>query len=400
MKTNLRLVLLAGFTAVAVALLALSHHGVWWLELSKGKSLSGFLGMLATVAAGYELCVLAFAGRVRLRRGAPSEVGMFAGLLRAAGVIVIGLLSLNSFGKLSGSWAAVAGFAGLLMGWSLQAPVSGLAAWVMVNLKRPFRVGDRVMLPAWGLIGDVTQMGMMYTVLNQVGGTVGSEEAAGRNVLIPNAMLFGNVVINFTPQHEAAFVLDEVIARITYDSDWDLAERVLLEAAREVTSDIIEQTRHEPYIRSDMYDYGVYLRLRYMTLATDRPRIVHEITKRVFHEFQKDPRVDFAIPYVYSYRLGLQGAARPAAASTAAEVVKLDVDQINDATLDGVAIDDGQVQSLANRIASVGLLQPIVVRQNRGGQYDVLAGHTRLMACKALGWTKIPAIVRPDGELT
>ena len=400
MKTKLRLVLLAGFTAVAVVLFALSRQGVGLLQLSEGKSLSGFLGVLAAVAASYELCLLAFTGRVRLRRGAPSEVGMFAGLLRAAGAIVIGLLLLNYFGKLSGSWAAVAGFAGLLMGWSLQAPVSGLAAWVLVNLKRPFRMGDRVMLPAWGLVGDVTQIGMMYTVLNQVGGTVGSEEAAGRSVLIPNAMLFGNIVINFTPQHEAAFVLDEVIARITYDSDWDLAERVLLDAAREVTGDIIEQTGQQPYIRSDMYDYGVYLRLRYTTLATDRPRIVHEITKRVFHEFQKDPRIDFAIPYVYSNRLGLQGAARPAAGSPATEVVQFDMDQINDATPDGVVIDDGQVQSLATRIASVGLLQPIIVRPNRGGQYDVLAGHTRLMACKALGWTKIPAIVRPNDVLT
>ena len=176
-------------------------------------------------------------------------------------------------GRLSGSWTAVAGFAGLLMGWSLQAPVSGLAAWVFVNVKRPFRIGDRVMLPAWGLTGDVTQIGMMYTVLNQVGGTVGSEEAAGRYVLIPNAMLFGNVVINYTPQQAAAYVLDEVIVRITYNSDWDLVERILTRAAIEVTGDIIQQTGQQPYIRADLYDYGVYVRLRFTTSAMDRPRL-------------------------------------------------------------------------------------------------------------------------------
>jgi hypothetical protein len=53
-----------------------------------------------------------------------------------------------------------------------------------------------------------------------------------------------------------------------------------------------------------MYDYGVYVRLRYMTMAMDRPRISHEISSRVFKGFQRDPRVDFAIPFVYSSRKG------------------------------------------------------------------------------------------------
>ena len=65
----------------------------------------------------------------------------------------------------------------------------------------------------------------MYTVLDQVGGAIGSEEAVGRNVLIPNAMLFSSVVINYTVKREAAYILDEVVIRITYDSDWDTASR-------------------------------------------------------------------------------------------------------------------------------------------------------------------------------
>ena len=56
-----------------------------------------------------------------------------------------------------------------------------------------------------------------------------------------------------------------------------------------------------------MYDYGVYMRLRYMTLATDRPRIKYEIEKKIFKEFSSDKRVDFAIPYVYSSRRGRTG---------------------------------------------------------------------------------------------
>ena len=88
---------------------------------------------------------------------------MLASVLRVVAVVVAGLLVLDFLGWLPGSWAVVAGFVGLLMGWSLQAPVSGLAAWVLVNVKRPFRIGDRVMLPSMGLTGDVSQIGMMST---------------------------------------------------------------------------------------------------------------------------------------------------------------------------------------------------------------------------------------------
>jgi small-conductance mechanosensitive channel len=86
---------------------------------------------------------------------------------------------------------------------------------------------------------------------------VSSEEAVNRPILIPNAMLFSQVVIDYTARQDAAFILDEVVTRITYDTDWDEAERVLLTAAREVTGEIIAQTGQEPYVRSEMYDYGV-----------------------------------------------------------------------------------------------------------------------------------------------
>lgn len=203
-------------------------------------------------------------------------------------------------------------FGGLLMGWSLQQPVSGFVAWIMITLKRPFREGDRIQLPSSGLVGDVIHVGPMYTVLNQVGGAVGSEDAVGRHILIPNSMLFSNLIVNYTPssrmdpadkfedQRSDAYILDEVVVRITFDSDWDTAESILMDAAREVTPDIISETKQEPYVRSEMYDYGVWMRLRYMTLATDRPRITYEITKRIFKRFAKNEKVDFAIPYVYS----------------------------------------------------------------------------------------------------
>jgi len=267
-----------------------------------GQTVSDALMVISAAFAGYDLAVMAIKGRIKARHGAPGEVDMLASLMRVAVGIAVAVALLSLFGKLESVGTALGAFSGLLLGWSLQAPVSGMAAWVMISLKRPFRVGDRIQLPSLGLVGDVVNFSPMYTMLNQVGGAVGSEEAVGRPILIPNAMLFSNVVINYTARQDAAFILDEVVVRVTYDTNWEEAERLLLTAAREATQDIILQTGQEPYVRADMYDYGIYMRLRFMTVATDRPRITYEITKRIVKGFQRSEKVDFAIPWVYSFR--------------------------------------------------------------------------------------------------
>jgi hypothetical protein len=210
-------------------------------------------------------------------------------------------------------------------------------------------------------------------------------------------MLFSTVVINYTPQQADPFVLDEVVVRITYDSDWKIAESILMDAATAVTGDMIKQTGQQPYIRSDLYDYGVYLRLRFMTLAMERPRIVHEITRKIFDEFQANPKVDFAIPYVYSYRMGIQGGRRADGDSTATndtEATDIDVNLIiGSVTTPGSPETEQEVKSMAARIAKMGLLQPIVVERRPNGAYEVIAGHLRLQACRMLGWKTVPALI-------
>jgi len=295
------------------SLVALASEVVTALEIAVG---------LASAFVFYKLSSKGIRAAILKARGTEGDVKMLLGLWRTFIIFMIILIVIGSVFELGVIGGVIAAFGGMFLGWSLQSPVSGFAAWLIVTLKRPFRVGDRVQLPSYGLVGDVLDVGPMYTILNQVGGAVGSEEAVGRHILIPNAMLFGNLVINYTPRWEKeppkalhsqkesealGYILDEVVARITFDSDWQTAENILLNAAREVTADIIEATGQEPYIRSDMYDYGVYMRLRYMTLATDRPRITHEITKKIFNEFSKSDKVDFAIPFVYSYKKAASG---------------------------------------------------------------------------------------------
>lgn len=278
-----------------------------FLQKTPSKTITDFLmviGMTAAFFLGYQVISRTISVAIIRAGGRDADVKMFMSLLRYLIISVWLLAILSLFINIGAFLTAVGAFGGLFLGWSLQQPVTGIAAWALIMLRRPFRIGDRIYLPAWGLIGDVLDIGLMYTVLNQVGGTVGTEEPSGRSILVPNAILFGNVVIDYTAgeERESTHILDEIIVRITYDSDWKEAEKILVDSAREITADIIKATQKEPYVRSDFYDYGVYLRLRYMTVAIDRPRITHEINKLIFDKVSESKRVDFAIPYVYSYK--------------------------------------------------------------------------------------------------
>jgi small-conductance mechanosensitive channel len=198
---------------------------------------------------------------------------------------------------LSGSLATLglsAAFLGMVLGWSLQAPVTGIAAWLMVMVKRPFRIGDRIIID--GIIGDVTDISLTHISLNQVGGTVSGEDPSGRGVLIPNAMLFSTKIFNYS--FEGMHLLDEVSIKITYTSDLHRAEAIVLKAAQEETADIIAETKKEPYVRISLVDSGVDVRLRYQTNATSRSKIASAIQSRIFDAFRTDYTVTFAFPHM------------------------------------------------------------------------------------------------------
>jgi small-conductance mechanosensitive channel len=312
-------------------------------------------------------------------------LGIFACLV----VVFYGLGILEKVGTLLGL------FGGMVIGWSLQQPLSGLVAWMLVNLRRPFRPGDRVQFPKLDLTGDIKNIGAMYMELNEVGGTIGSEESAGRSLFIPNAMLFEQVIINYATAHEAPYILDEIIVRITYDSKWNVAEKILINAASQVTKDVIQATGVTPYIRSELYDYGVYMQLRYQTRMRDRAKTSYKITKLIFEEIQRNPLVDIAIPYIYSNRAGRPERTQNEMSEPTMDELGQNIREINISLIEQGALEDSyDIEQLAKSIETNGLLRPIVLKEiPEFGRYEILAGKLRFQACKKLSWKTIPALV-------
>ena len=383
------------FIIFAIVFTILDKQGVNIYQVSENYSLMFYMAFVCYCAAGYNILTLITAFYLKIKQGTPGEITMlsvfYKGLMYIAIIIGVALV----LGKLSSFTTALSAFSGMMLGWSLQQPVSGIAAWIMVTISRPYKLGDRVTLPNWGIMGDIIKFSPMYMTLNQVGGTVGSEEPSGRIVQVPNAILFGTVIINTTGMQkaeESTYILDEVVFRITFDSDWEICERVLLNAASEVTADIIQITGQEPYIRTETWDYGTLFRVRFMTNAVDRPRIIHEITKLATKEIQKNKNIDLAIPFVYSFKEQKQKSLHNDKEIEQVEIEKILSDAV---PFEQIMENDAyEINNIMRSIQTKGLLQPIVVTRNTDSNgYTIVFGEKRLLACRLLGWAKVPCVV-------
>ncbi len=385
------------YLGLAIGCLYLDRQGYNVFMISTRYSFMYFLFITLLCVAFYNVLILLTSIRVYHRSGTYGEVKMFKGLYKVLCFFAIIIGFFYVLGKLSTFGAFFSMFGGMLLGWSLQAPVSGFAAWIMIVLMRPYKIGDRVQFPAHALMGDIVKFSPMYLTLNQVGGTIGSEEPIGRMINVPNALLFGTVVINCTAsktKNSGDFILDEALFRVTFDSDWDTVEDILIGTAREVTKDIIDELKVEPYVRADTWDYGTLFRLRYMTNGVDRPRIMYEIVKKATKKIQSNKNVDLAIPFIYSFKRGMD-MHNPDARTEATENIA--IDSIVAPMLENPDFykhNKEEIDAIMKDIKINGLTQPIMVsRSLKDNTYILKYGEKRLKACELLGWSRIPVII-------
>ena len=57
-------------------------------------------------------------------------------------------------------------------------------------------------------------------------------------------------------------------------------------------------------------------------------------------------------------------------------------------------LDDEKMDTLVDSIRENGILNPVIVRPDQSGDYEMISGHRRLHAAKIVGLKKVPAIVK------
>ena len=132
-------------------------------------------------------------------------------------VMLLGLLiALSQIGISLGPLLAGLGIAGFIIGFALQDTLSNFASGMMILIYRPFDVGDFV--EGGGVTGRVDRMSLVNTTFKTLDNQV---------IIVPNNMIWQNVVVNVTAQRTRRV---DMTFGIAYDDDIDKAKAILKDA--------------------------------------------------------------------------------------------------------------------------------------------------------------------------
>lgn len=117
----------------------------------------------------------------------PSLVAFIGNLTYAMILIFVIIAAIGKLGVQTTSFIAILGAAGLAVGMALQGSLSNFAAGVMLILFKPFKLGDSI--TGAGTTGVVHDIGIFHSIVLT---------SDNRKVIIPNAKLSGDSIINFS----------------------------------------------------------------------------------------------------------------------------------------------------------------------------------------------------------
>jgi small-conductance mechanosensitive channel len=170
------------------------------------------------------------------------STSIFVNLARAIVWLLGGLTLLAAFGISIAPILTAMGVGGIVIGLALQDTLNNLFSGIQVLLSGQVQPGDFIQLES-GLEGRVVDVTWRNTTVQRLRQDV---------VIVPNAKLGSELVINFT--QEEVEQIEWIAVGVAYDSDLEQVERVMLEVAHEVAKrDPGADSEHEPVFRADEF---------------------------------------------------------------------------------------------------------------------------------------------------
>jgi len=263
----------------------------------------GFIHFLVTVTITFIILITIFkAIKHFLLRKAKSKreisnITVFLDILKYTFALLLIIIIFSSY---YGRWGDIGFLAGLLtvaLGWALQKPISGVVAWLIIIIRRPFHIGDRVIIS--DIIGDIIDISLTHIFLREVGGTIDGDEYSNRTIMVPTSTIFDQRIVNYN--YEDNFILDEVKVTITYESNLLEAEETIIDAVNTILKPISNEypkyINNTPYTRISFLDSGILVNVRYYTVVTKRNKIATDIRREIYRRIRDSKNIEFAYPH-------------------------------------------------------------------------------------------------------
>jgi small-conductance mechanosensitive channel len=216
-------------------------------------------------------------------------------------IAVLGLLLLlNRFGISVTPILTALGVGGLAVALALQDTLSNLFAGFYISVAGQLRVGDYIKLSS-GEEGYVTDISWRSTTIRAL---------ANNLIIIPNAKLAQAVVTNYHLPEPRMSVRIQI--GVSYDSDPDEVERVLIEEAVRGAGEIpgllaepAPMVRFIPGFGESSLDFTLVC---HVSEFVDQYLVQHELRKRIFKRFKREGiEIPFPVRTVY-FKAGVAAA--------------------------------------------------------------------------------------------
>ncbi len=229
-------------------------------------------------------------------------------------LFTIGLLILAQLWLEGSNLGTTIGLVSAGVAIALADVLKNLAGWLYIVLRRPFRVGDRIEIG--GHVGDVVDQRVFRFSMLEVGNWVDADQSTGRILHVPNGLTFTEPVANYTEGF--AFIWHELPMLVTFESDWELAERIMSEALEEhaphhdperATAELrrtaaaysIRYTHLTPATYLTVKDSGVQVTGRLLVEVRKRRTVEQAVWKSVLRRLAEEPTVELAYPTVRTF---------------------------------------------------------------------------------------------------
>ena len=199
--------------------------------------------------------------------------------IRFVSYILILLVAVASFTGNIQSFTVAIGIISAGVAFALQEVILSVAGWIRIVSTGMYKPGDRIKVG--DVKGDVIDIGVAQTTMMEMGDWVSSDNYNGRIIHLSNSMVFKHPVKNYSA--DFPFLWDEIKLPVTFDSNQELARKIILEAASTILAEYAEFAREH---------WNVVVRKYLIEDANVEPTLVSRIT---------DNWIEFELRYVVDY---------------------------------------------------------------------------------------------------
>lgn len=187
---------------------------------------------------------------------------------------------------------AGAGIVGIVAGFAFKDIASNLFAGMLVNIQKPFKVDDWVMLDS--VYGQVNEIGWITTTIANI---------SGQQVFVPNQLIYNNTFENYSSYSKRRVILK---SGVSYGDDLEKVKEVALDEIKQIKAMLPTEPIDFYFTEIGGYSYNFEVRFWIgFVQQTDYLNAMSETIMRIKGRFEKE-NISIAYP-VQTLDFGVKG---------------------------------------------------------------------------------------------